>query len=93
MAMPTIASYHPQDRNIKWRGLCPHLAPAGTKREQTMPRLPTRVLLNEYKVLRANGRGPAKSLILLRNKNDKPLKTNKTFFDLPLDFLPHNTYI
>ena len=65
MAMLTIAIYHPQARNIKWRGLCPHLAPAGTKREQTMPWLPTRVLLNEYKVLQENGPGPAKSLILL----------------------------
>ena len=72
-------------QNIKWRGLSPHLAPAGTKREQTMPRLLTCILLNEYKVLRAYGRGPAKSLILLINKNDKPLITNETLFDLPLE--------
>jgi len=29
----------------------------------------------------------------LNNKNDKPLKTNKTFFILPLEIYPMNTYI
>ena len=80
-------------KKLGWLRRSRNLAPAGTKREQSMPRLLTHVLSNEYKVLQANGPGPAKSLILLRNKNDKPLKTNKTFFDLPLDFLPHNPYI
>jgi hypothetical protein len=29
----------------------------------------------------------------LKNKNDKSLKTNKTFFTLPLEIYPMNTYI
>jgi hypothetical protein len=52
-------------QNIKGRGRSPHLAPAGTKREQTMPRLLTCVLLNKYKVLAEPGRRPILSMITM----------------------------
>jgi len=62
MVMLTIA-IEMLAQNIKGRGHSPHLAPAGTKREQTMPWLLTCVLLNEYKVLAEPGRRPIFSMI------------------------------
>jgi len=44
------------------------------------------VSANHYKGLAGAGPRPPKPLILLTNKNDNPLKTNKTIFTLPLDF-------
>ena len=96
MAMLTIASAYRLARNTNGRGRSPHLAPAGTKREQTEGWPLIRTLSNEIKVLQTIGPGPANSLILLKNKNDKPLKTNKTFFNLTLDIWgcnPHIIYI
>jgi hypothetical protein len=96
MAMLTIASAYRLARNTNGRGHSPHLAPAGTKREQIKGWPLKRTLSNKIKVLQMLGPGPAKSLILLKNKNDKPLKTNKTFFNLTLDIWgcnPHIIYI
>jgi hypothetical protein len=44
------------------------------------------VSANHYNRLAGAGPRPPKPLILLTNKNDNPLKTNKTIFTLPLDF-------